>query len=246
MDTSQPLNPSTRRRRSRRRIAALVLAGLTGLHTVGSGRVGAEAPEVAAADPIPTGAARALELLEQWWDRGAPEDFIGFIRARDRVAALVAERLAEDGAEDISAEDLIAAWSATDLDGQTAVVAALSQLGVPYRRNTELPGTSFDCSGLTGWAWERAGVDLPRYSTSQFRRANEVDREASEPGDLVWYPGHIMMYLGVGDAIIHSPEPGRGVEVGELSQRRRRWVRFADPTGDTRDLAVDLAELPVG
>jgi len=245
MSTSPFTHPRARRR-ARRRVAALLLAGLTGLHTLGSHRAGAEAPDVTAVDPLSSGAGDALELLEQWWDRGDPEDFIGYVRARDRVAALVAERLADDGADGVTADDLIAAWSATDLDGQAAVIAALSQLGVPYRRNTELPGTSFDCSGLTGWAWEQAGVDLPRYSTSQFRRSHEVDRSAAEAGDLVWYPGHVMMYLGVGDAIIHSPEPGRGVEIGEVSRRRRSWVRFADPTGDTRDLAADLIELPVG
>jgi cell wall-associated NlpC family hydrolase len=249
---STPTTPSKRPsgRRSRKRVAGLLLAGITGLHALGAGPVeadmAAEASTVATIDPVAAGAARALDLLERWWDSGTPEDFVGYVRARDRVAGHVAERLVERGVADIGVDQLIAAWSSTDLDGQGALIAALSQLGVPYRRNTESPGTSFDCSGLTGWAWERAGVELPRYSTSQFRRANEVDHEAAEAGDLVWYPGHIMMYLGVGDAIIHSPEPGRGVEIGELSLRRRRWARFADPTDDTRDLAVELAELPVG
>lgn len=252
---STPNSPSERpsgrpTRRSRKRVAGLLLAGITGLHTLGAGAVdadmAAEVPAVATVDPLASGAARALDLLDRWWETGAPEDFVGYVRARDRVAGQVVDRLAERGAANIDVDQLIAAWSSTDLDGQGALIAALSQVGVPYRRNTEAPGTAFDCSGLTGWAWERAGVELPRYSTSQFRRANEVDHDAAEAGDLVWYPGHIMMYLGVGDAIIHSPEPGRGVEIGELSARRRRWVRFADPTDDTRDLAVELAELPIG
>ncbi len=250
-----PITPSERPterrgRRSRKRVAGLLLAGITGLHTLGAGVVdadmAAELPTVASVDPLSAGAARALEQLDRWWETGTPEDFVGFVRSRDRVAALVVERLVERGIGDIDVEQLIAAWSATDLDGQGALIAALSQVGVPYRRNAEAPGTAFDCSGLTGWAWERAGVDLPRYSTSQFRRADEVERDAAEAGDLVWYPGHIMMYLGVGDAIIHSPEPGRGVEIGEISARRRRWARFADPTDDSRDLAVQLAELPIG
>ena len=49
-------------------------------------------------------------------------------------------------------------------------------------------------------------------------------------GDLIHYPGHIMMYLGVDDAIVHSVQTGRTVEVDTLSQRHRDRVRWGDPT----------------
>jgi cell wall-associated NlpC family hydrolase len=39
-----------------------------------------------------------------------------------------------------------------------AVSAAMSQQGVPYRYATSSPGVSFDCSGLTHYAWAQAGV----------------------------------------------------------------------------------------
>jgi len=48
-------------------------------------------------------------------------------------------------------------------------------------------------------------------------------------GDLMWYPGHVMLYLGIGDLVVHSPTRGRTVEYGVLSGDRASWVRFADP-----------------
>ena len=41
------------------------------------------------------------------------------------------------------------------------------------------------------------------------------------------YPGHVMMYLGVGDAIVHASNPSTDVELSFTS----RSVRFGDPTG---------------
>jgi hypothetical protein len=39
-----------------------------------------------------------------------------------------------------------------------------------------------------------------------------------------------MMYLGVGDAVIHSVMRGRTVELDTISERRSNSVRFGDPT----------------
>ncbi|MDA2983274.1 MAG: NlpC/P60 family protein, partial [Actinomycetota bacterium] len=49
-----------------------------------------------------------------------------------------------------------------------AIKAALSQLGVRYRWGASSPGVAFDCSGLTQWAWGKAGVSIPRVSRSQY------------------------------------------------------------------------------
>jgi hypothetical protein len=46
-------------------------------------------------------------------------------------------------------------------------------------------------------------------------------------GDLVQYPGHVMMYLGVGDAIVHAVNHKDDVELDFF----RRNVRFGDPVG---------------
>ena len=52
----------------------------------------------------------------------------------------------------------------------------------------------------------------------------------TKAGDLAQYPGHVMMYLGVGEAVIHSVMTGRTVELDTISERQASRVRFGDPT----------------
>ena len=91
-------------------------------------------------------------------------------------------------------------WSTADSNHQMALLAAFTQLGTKYRRNASTPGVAFDCSGLTSWAWGQAGTQLFRQSRTQIRSSEPVTRETAQAGDLVYYPGHVMMWLGVGSA----------------------------------------------
>jgi cell wall-associated NlpC family hydrolase len=122
-----------------------------------------------------------------------------------------------------------AAWRAADPQNQIALLAALTQLGVPYRSMRSNPGSGFDCSGLTSFAWKVAGKQLTRRSSDQIRAAERRTRDTAQAGDLVWYPGHVMMYLGVDTAIVHSPFSGRDVEVTYVPKRRANSVRYGDP-----------------
>lgn len=67
-----------------------------------------------------------------------------------------------------------------------AVAAARSQLGTPYARAGATPG-GFDCSGLTSWAWSRAGLTLPHSSFAQAQVGAPVATSAIQPGDLVFF-----------------------------------------------------------
>src|SRR5207342_3891364 len=99
------------------------------------------------------------------------------------------------------------AWTKADMLHQEAVLAALTQLGTPYRAMRSDPGVGFDCSGLTSWAWARAGVQIAHQSSAQIRAARRVDESAAVAGDIVQYPGHVMLYLGVDRAIVHASNP---------------------------------------
>ena len=187
----------------------------------------------ASAEPLPTNALafevvatarEAIAALDEFDATADLGDLLEYKEHRTETARLVAQQL---GYGEV---DLIRAWSATPLDHQRAVLAAMTQVGVPYRTNTSEEGVGFDCSGLTTYAWARAGVDLIRQSRSQINEAAPLDRTTAQAGDLAWYPGHVMMYLGVGDAIIHSVQRGRTVEIDTISDRRTNSVRFGDPT----------------
>jgi cell wall-associated NlpC family hydrolase len=219
--------PLTFPRRQRRRAALGAVAVAVGIATVvAPSTASAESPVSEHPEIIATSTS-ALEAHDRWTELGDTAAYLAFVEARDRVAELTAEALGRPTGE------MVDAWADSDLDGQVAVLAAMTQLGVPWRRNARAEGEGFDCSGLTSYSWERSGVEIERSSRNQFRSATEVDHADARLGDLVWYPGHVMLYLGVGDAVVHSPTHGRSVEFLELSERRASWVRYADPTPES-------------
>jgi cell wall-associated NlpC family hydrolase len=142
-----------------------------------------------------------------------------YIAARDAAADSVAIEMGLDSA---AVRD---AWARADMPHQTAVLAALTELGKPYRYATSDPARGFDCSGLTAYAWARAGVNLPHQSSAQIRGAAPRDEATATAGDIVQYPGHVMLYLGVGDAIVHAANRRDDVELDVIG----RSVRFGSP-----------------
>ena len=142
---------------------------------------------------------------------------------RAQIATDLANRLEIDPAR------MIAAWQNADLPHQLALMAAFTQLGVPYRRNTSRAGEGFDCSGLTTYAWGIAGTTLTRQSGAQIRNAAARTADTAMAGDLVYYPGHVMLWLGVDNAIVHSPYTGRNVQVDTIG--KRHGARYGNPIG---------------
>ncbi len=91
---------------------------------------------------------------------------------------------------------------------------AREQLGDPYRYGAAGPDR-FDCSGFTQFVWKHVGVGLPHSSRGQFNMFPRVALADLKPGDLVYSPGHIGMYVGEGK-MIHSPQTGGHVEIVPL------------------------------
>jgi cell wall-associated NlpC family hydrolase len=95
---------------------------------------------------------------------------------------------------------------------QVAVDTAEAQLGKPYVYAASGPD-SFDCSGLTMYAWAAAGVSLPHNADAQYQSLPHVPMEALEPGDLVFYGSpihHVGMFVGNG-TMIEAPYTGVNV-----------------------------------
>jgi hypothetical protein len=191
-------------------------------------------------------AGRAVEAFHRWDATHAPVDYVRFVRARNLAAELVETELSVDGGA------VVDAWNSVSVDKQQALLSAISQLGVPYRSIASKPGVGFDCSGLTSWAFDQAGLDIARVSRDQINDAEPVDRDEAEAGDLVYYPGHVSIYLGAG-LMVHSPNSGSYVEITDLPDKS---IRFGDAaaTAPRAELAasalsieqrlVQLGELP--
>ena len=223
-DTDQGKPTAAGLARPRPRVADLAVAG--------SRRSAEESPEAAAvradfaahdpldeavATPLIAKARRVLILL----DDGAPLDDGELTRLRDQLATAAAGQVGQDPGA------MRAAWARSDRAHLTALMAAITQIGVPYRAMRSSAGVGFDCSGLTKYAWGRAGRSIGRTSRDQIRRAEAVGPFQAQAGDLVYYPGHVMLTLGVGNAIIHSPYTGQRVR---FDHTRRKNLRFGDPS----------------
>jgi peptidoglycan DL-endopeptidase CwlO len=103
----------------------------------------------------------------------------------------------------------------------TAVAAAKSQLGVPYKFAAATPGVAFDCSGLTMWAWGRAGVGMAHFARSQYEAFPHVPLDSLQPGDLVFFyqdVHHVGIYIG-GGLMIDAPHSGATVRVTTMYTR---------------------------
>ena len=99
-----------------------------------------------------------------------------------------------------------------------AVAEALRQLGKSYVFGAAGPDV-FDCSGLTQWAWAKAGVSMDHFTGSQFNAYPHVPLDQIQPGDLVFLRvdlGHMGMYIGGGE-FIHAPRTGDVVRISSIS-----------------------------
>jgi cell wall-associated NlpC family hydrolase len=178
----------------------------------------------AMAPVVTTSAEQALHNYDRWLATDDASAYRSFVWFRTQTAQYAAIELG------YSETEMIEAWAAAPVGHQLAVLAAMTQVGVPYRKNTSQAKVGFDCSGITTYAWARAGLELVRQSSAQIQNATRIERSEAKAGDLVQYPGHVMMYLGVGEAVIHSVMTGRTVELDTISERRTNSVRFGDPS----------------
>jgi len=121
----------------------------------------------------------------------------GLLTGAAASVSLVLTPVAADAAETASST------AAPSSAAQTAVDTARSQVGKPYEYGAAGPD-SYDCSGLTQYAYRSAGIELPHSSRSQSEMGTPVDRANLQPGDLVFFyqpVSHVGIYVGDGQMV---------------------------------------------
>ncbi|MFI0721079.1 NlpC/P60 family protein [Streptomyces sp. NPDC021224] len=101
----------------------------------------------------------------------------------------------------------------------SAYAFAQSKRGASYVYGGSGP-TTFDCSGLTSWAYRQAGVSIPRTAAEQANAGTRIYSKSDlKVGDLIIFYSdhhHVGFYAGDG-MVLHAPKPGTVVRYEAMS-----------------------------
>lgn len=106
----------------------------------------------------------------------------------------------------------------------TAVGIAMQYRGVKYKRDGSTP-SGFDCSGFVSYVYAQLGKSVPHSSAAISRMGTSLPLSQAQPGDILWHPGHVAIYVG-GGKIIHAPKPGDRVKVAPIYRGTWKAIRL--------------------
>ena len=101
-------------------------------------------------------------------------------------------------------------------DKNLIIQSALSYLEVPYKWGGKTP-MGIDCSGLVFMSYLLAGFTIYRDAILT-KPLREISAEEMAPSDIIFFEGHVAIYLGSGN-IIHASSKNGSVKIESLSKR---------------------------
>jgi cell wall-associated NlpC family hydrolase len=110
------------------------------------------------------------------------------------------------------------------LSGSNIASYACQFVGYPYvAGGTSLTGGA-DCSGFVQSVYKAFGVSVPRTSWAQGNYGREVSYSEAQPGDVIYYGGHVGIYIG-GGQIVHASTQKTGIKYSPATYRSIISVR---------------------
>jgi beta-lactamase class A len=96
------------------------------------------------------------------------------------------------------------------------IKTALMYMETQYKWGGKTP-MGIDCSGLTSMSYMLNGVLIYRDAKLEGDNLFEISRDQLKKGDLIYFPGHIAMYIEDG-LFIHSVDRYNGVTLNSLNE----------------------------
>lgn len=141
------------------------------------------------------------EKKDKWSEIKLPNDEKGWVRSD-----FIGERIRPGSNRDIDEETL----------RKKVVDTALTYLGTQYRWGGKTP-LGLDCSGLCSIAYLINGIVIFRDARiiEEFNM-REISMDEIKPGDMLYWPGHVAMYIG-NSKYVHSTGASSGVVINSLN-----------------------------
>ncbi len=114
-----------------------------------------------------------------------------------------------------------AAGSAT---GSNIAKYACQFVGNPYVPGGTSLTNGADCSGFVQSVYKAFGISVPRTSWGQGSYGREVSYADAQPGDVIYYGGHVGIYIG-GGQIVHASTQKTGIKYSPATYRSIITVR---------------------
>lgn len=108
--------------------------------------------------------------------------------------------------------------------GQEIANYACQFVGNPYVPGGTSLTNGADCSGFTWAVYQNFGISLPRSSYAQASGGSEVSYSDMQPGDIIYYGGHVGIYVGNG-TIVHASTQATGIKYSSATYRSIITIR---------------------
>ncbi len=127
----------------------------------------------------------------------------------------------DSGSSGGSSKSYKAAGSAT---GSNIASYACQFVGNPYVPGGTSLTNGADCSGFVQSVYKAFGISVPRTSWAQGSYGREVSYANAQPGDVIYYGGHVGIYIG-GGQIVHASTQKTGIKYSSATYRSIITVR---------------------
>ena len=108
--------------------------------------------------------------------------------------------------------------------GQDIANYACQFVGNPYVAGGTSLTNGADCSGFVMSVYKNFGYSLPRSSYAQSSVGKSVSYAEAQPGDIIYYGGHVAIYIGNG-RIVHASTERTGIKTESATYRSIITIR---------------------